>query len=124
MEIQAQDFFQIKGQLLDQQSGEVVIGAVISMTSINDSTINPLNTISSATGEFSIKVKQKGAYKMFTQTVGYLPFEKVVAIIGDKDLGKISLLVDVQLMSEVSTFGKIPPSEQKGDSRSSLLCRE
>ncbi|MFQ3214556.1 MAG: hypothetical protein ACI9C9_002095 [Marivirga sp.] len=63
-------------------------------------------------------LQEKGAYKLSTQAVGYLPYERVIAIIGNKDLGTLMLKEDIQLLNEVTTYGKIPPAEQKGDTTS------
>ncbi|MFQ3215449.1 MAG: hypothetical protein ACI9C9_002999, partial [Marivirga sp.] len=104
--------------MVDAKTEKGVVGAVISLTAVNDSASNRMQAVTSTEGMFAIVLQEKGAYKLSTQAVGYLPYERVIAVIGNKKLGALLLKEDFQLLNEVTTYGKIPPAAQKGDTTS------
>lgn len=91
----------VKGVLVDAQSGEVLIGASI----VVDGTT--IGTATALDGSFNITVPS-GSQKMLFSYVGYIEILQDIAVSGDEiDLGKIMLESDAVNINEVKVVASI-----------------
>jgi len=90
----------VKGILVDAQSGEVLIGASV----VVDGTT--IGTATALDGSFKITVPS-GEQKLILSYVGYIEVYKDINVTGDVDLGKVALESDAVNLNEVKVVASV-----------------
>lgn len=103
----------IKGKVLQQDSVSPSVGASVSLlSSANNAYLRGQQT--DANGEFSIEGVAPGSYNLQITSIGFEPYTRsnvVVQAGEDIDLGRIVLLEQGELISEVVVQGQVPDLE-------------
>ena len=107
--------YSISGRLGDSEDGSPVIGAVVMLKSIKDTT-DIYGATTGTDGRYVIKEIPRGFYRLQTQSLGYKPFTRVFRVTTSADIGNIGLAPDAKLLEEVEIEAEVIPVETRGDS--------
>lgn len=103
----------ISGQVVDAESGEVLIGANILIKSASDSLAAA--TVTDAQGKFTLARPRLMQIKIEVSYIGYTRHEQAIEGRGAVDLGTIKLMEDSKELGEFLVEGQTPVGEMKGD---------
>ncbi|MFD1628827.1 TonB-dependent receptor domain-containing protein [Pseudopedobacter beijingensis] len=82
--------FSLKGKVIDASTNEIIDFATVALYKSNND--KPLaNTQTDLEGQFSFQNLTKGEYKITVNFIGYTPFQKVVQLNGNLQLGNLTL---------------------------------
>ena len=109
----------IKGQLLEEGSGETLIGALINLKVGKDSVYKA--TIADMNGNFVFSRIPNRPYLLVASFIGFKATELSIRPADGQEeinLGPLYLQADQKVLDEVLVEGKYPTGEQKGDTTS------
>jgi len=109
----AQDI-ELKGSLADHDDGSPVVGAVVMLVSVKDTT-DVKGSTSDGNGLFVIKDLVRGFYRLKIRNLAYQPYAKLMRVTATVDIGRINLTPDIRMLDEVKVKGAVVPVEIKGD---------
>ncbi len=104
----------ISGRLADSEDGSPVIGAVVMMISIKDST-DVYGATTGTDGRFVVKDLPRSFYRLKTRSLGYKEFTRVFRVTTSADIGNITLAPDAKLLDEIEVEAEVIPVENRGD---------
>ncbi|MCR5014657.1 MAG: TonB-dependent receptor [Bacteroidales bacterium] len=108
----------VKGRVLNKNTGEPMEYATVSAFSLPDTTL-VTGVITEPTGHFALQL-EKGRYMLQFQYMGFLPFNRVITLTGEKataDLGRILLSPDEEMLDEVEVVAEVSTYEMTLDKR-------
>lgn len=105
---------QLSGKIVDKTNNESIVGAIVSLTLVKDSTV-AYNELANNSGYFTINARQ-GLYRLKISSLGYQDYRLVVNLNGQaKNMGTVALLTNPKVLDEVVVEGQRAPVVQKGD---------
>ncbi|MDR3367021.1 MAG: outer membrane beta-barrel protein [Prevotellaceae bacterium] len=105
----------IRGTLVDSRSGEPLIGSVVQVISVRDSTQRHYVT-TAITGAFVVENLTAQSYRVEYAYLGYKKLSSTVALRDeDKNLGKIRLAAESIDLDAVQVTGNAARASQRGD---------
>ncbi|MEO9477333.1 MAG: outer membrane beta-barrel protein [Cyclobacteriaceae bacterium] len=105
----------VSGRILDSNDGSAIPSALVRFINIKDS-VKSKYTVTDFEGNFSIQTLDQAFYRLNISSLGYEPSSRILRVIGDQmDLGTLSLIEDVTVLSQVEVQGEVVAIEVKGD---------
>jgi hypothetical protein len=110
----AQGEFSVSGKVIDSETSEPVLGAVVLMISVKDTTDFKFIT-TDFSGNYVISGLERSFYRIKISSLAYKPYTKVIRIAIDQDLGSIKLAPDTKMLGEIEIKGDVIAVETRGD---------
>ena len=105
----------ISGRIIDQKTGETLIGVNVVAKLAADTTIVH-GLVTDLDGQFRVPVRQEGEYLVRMSFVGFLPESRTITVANtEASLGLIEMQVDVMLLDEVRVEAVQDRVEVRGD---------
>lgn len=106
--------FFVMMEVADSLSGEPVPFASVYLKPAKDTIITNF-TLSDAKGKAFLSNVVRGEYSVNVEMMGYLPYRKVMYFTSGKDLGRILMKEDKQMLEAATVSAAVAPVEMKGD---------
>ena len=106
--------FRVTLSVADSLSGESVPFASVYLKPVKDTIITNF-TLSDSKGEAVLDRVVRGEYSLNVEMLGYKPYRKVMYFTGPKNLGKILLQEDQQVLEAARVSAAVAPLDVKGD---------
>ncbi len=106
--------FFVMMEVADSLSGEPVPFASVYLKPSKDTIITNF-TLSDAKGKAFLSNVVRGEYSVNVEMMGYLPYRKVMYFTSGKDLGRILMKEDKQMLEAATVSAAVAPVEMKGD---------
>lgn len=117
--VMAQSKFNVKGSVVDHETGEALFGATVQLLTLPDSTF-AVGVVANDLGQFSFSDVQKKKYVMKISSIGYVTKYVTVNLNEKKskfvDLGYITVNNDARMLSEVTVTANAAKVQASGDS--------
>ena len=101
-------------EVADSLSGEPVPFASVYLKPAKDTIITSF-TLSDAKGKAFLGNVVRGEYSVNVEMMGYQPYRKVMYFTGTKNLGRILMKEDRQMLQAATVSAAVAPMEMKGD---------
>ncbi|MEM6830259.1 MAG: TonB-dependent receptor [Bacteroidota bacterium] len=111
--LSAQDRFSISGQVIDNETKDVLIGATVQILQTDSSFVK--GQITNANGDFNISNLKNDYYIILIRSLGYKIYTQTIDLNADRNLGAISLIVDPNRLDEVVVEAQTQTAIIKGD---------
>jgi hypothetical protein len=107
--------YTLTGKVIDQDTRETLIGALIEMINLDDTT-KVHHAITNTEGLFSIDKLEKTNYKLSVSFIGYEKYSQDIQILfKDQSVGTILLISKSETIGEVTVVAEAPQAIIKGD---------
>lgn len=106
--------FRVTLSVADSLSGESVPFASVYLKPVKDTIITNF-TLSDGKGDAVLDRVVRGEYSLNVEMLGYKPYRKVMYLTGFKNLGKILLQEDQQVLEAAKVTAAVAPIDVKGD---------
>ena len=106
--------FRVTLSVADSLSGESVPFASVYLKPVKDTIITNF-TLSDSKGEAVLDRVVRGEYSLNVEMLGYKPYRKVMYFTGPRNLGKILLQEDQQVLEAAKVTAAVAPIDVKGD---------